>query len=170
MNGVLQEEILTAAYFDVPPRQFAWTPDVVQSIEARRAALDGVLLFDILLRTGGIENTDTLYPPRDADSLNRLLEAIERCTYDRLKKDTLLYYLLRWHRDERETYYGQAKCIPPQFAALADACWYLDVGEDVPVRIRHTARLRIMLITVPLIYTARSVPHGGRAGDTRLRV
>lgn len=98
--------------------------------------LDDLLIYDILLRTGGIRNPDILYPPRDEHSLIRLLEAIENSNYDTLKKDCLVYFLLKWHQDGREEKFSIQKCIPPQFSALADAYWHLDSGINVAVRLR----------------------------------
>lgn len=91
------------------------------------------LIFDLLLSTGGILRPASLYPPTDVDSLEVLLDAIRDSTYDTLKKDCLIYYLLRWHQDGREGVYRDDKCIPPQFVLLADAYWYLDTGFDVAV-------------------------------------
>ena len=45
-----------------------------------------------------------------------------------------MYYLLKWHQDGREGRFQLDRCIPPHFAALADAYWSLDTGADVPVR------------------------------------
>jgi hypothetical protein len=92
-----------------------------------------VLIFDILLSAGGVRHPDSLYPPRDANTLHALLDAIEDTTYDGLKKDCLIYFLLKWHKDGREERFQEDRCIPPQFVALADAYWLLDSGEDVPV-------------------------------------
>ena len=92
------------------------------------------LIFDILLTSGGIRDPYLLFPPEDVESLQRLLDAIQGSTYDTLKKDCLVYFLLKWHQDGREKSFQQQRCIPPQFASLADAYWHLDAGEDVLVR------------------------------------
>jgi hypothetical protein len=119
--------------FDRSPDDFAWRYPACDQIEARRAQMNDQLIFDLLLSTGGILRPDSLYPPTDVDSLEVLLDAIRDSTYDTLKKDCLIYYLLRWHQDEREEVYRDDKCIPPQFVLLADAYWYLDTGFDVAV-------------------------------------
>lgn len=93
------------------------------------------LIFDVILSTGGISRPYELYPPTDVESLEQLLDAIRKSTYDTLKKDCLIYYLIKWHRDGREEVYRNEKCIPPQFALLADAYWHLDAGIDVAVRL-----------------------------------
>ncbi|KAK0219952.1 nuclear pore complex assembly-domain-containing protein [Armillaria fumosa] len=119
------------SYFDVTDELFPWQDSVVQEIERRRAALNDMLLFDVLLSLGGIRQPDTFYPPRDVRSLERLLDAISASQYDILKKDCLVYFLLKWHEDSRETKFEQARSIPPQFCALSDAYWHLDAGLNV---------------------------------------
>jgi hypothetical protein len=91
------------------------------------------LIFDILLIAGGIDQPYAVYPPEDAAGLKKLLDAIEGSNYDTLKKDCLVYFLLKWYQDGRERGFQQQRCIPPQFAALADAYWHLDTGINVPV-------------------------------------
>ncbi|KAJ7512744.1 nuclear pore complex assembly-domain-containing protein [Mycena galericulata] len=131
------------SYFDLSPGGFPWRDSRPQQIERRRAALSDLLLFDILLTSGGIRQPDTLYPPVDVESFNRLLEAIQASQYDALKKDCLVYFLLKWYQDGREERFSIERCIPPQFARLADAYWHLDAGMNVSraVSILSDARL-----------------------------
>lgn len=91
------------------------------------------LIFDILLLSGGTNQPHVLYPPENPEGLNRLLEAIANSTYDALKQDSLVYYLLKWYQDGRERTFQQTKCIPPQFSALTDAYWHIDTGVNVTV-------------------------------------
>ena len=128
-----QDEYNFIVYFDCSEEAFPWTADVVQGVEQRRVLMTDRLLFDHLLFQGGIQHPEVFYPPRDAKALQRLLDTIEETSYDALKKDGLVYFLLKWHRDGRETVFAQQRCIPPQFIALADAYWYLDSGEEVDV-------------------------------------
>lgn len=121
------------ALFDLTPENFAWRAPIPRQIEQRRAEMADVLIFDIILSAGGIQHPDSLYPPRDEHMLRNLLDAIEETTYDSLKKDCLIYFLLKWHKDRREERFQEDRCIPPQFVTLADAYWFLDSGEDVPV-------------------------------------
>lgn len=93
-----------------------------------------LLIFDVLLIRGGIRQPDMYYPPVDMSSLSRLLRAIDTSTYDNLKKDCLIYILLKWYNDKREARFQEDRCIPPQFVALADAYWHLDTGYQVAVR------------------------------------
>jgi len=99
----------------------------------RRVELDDKLIFDILLASGGIRDPEFLYPPRDPEGLERLLDAIQNSTYDILKKHTLIYFLLKWHMDGRENTFKNTFSIPPHFSALADAYWGLDSGTEVAV-------------------------------------
>ena len=119
-------------YFDVS-NNFAWRETRSTEIKQRRALLSGTLIFDLLLSRGGIQKPDALYPPTTVSALRQLLDTIEASQYDKLKKECLVYYLLKWHQDGREGRFQLDRCIPPHFASLADAYWSLDTGADVPV-------------------------------------
>ena len=121
-------------YFDLSPTHFPWRSPRPREIEERRAHMSDLLIFDILLSSGGIRQPHTLYPPADRTALERLLDAIAHCTFDALKKDCLVYFLLKWHQDGREEDFKLRHCIPPQFATLADAYWHLDSGINMAVR------------------------------------
>ncbi|KAI9438604.1 nuclear pore complex assembly-domain-containing protein [Lactarius indigo] len=114
--------------FELSPEGFPWSAPRPHEIETRRAQLSDLLIFDILLSSGGVRQPDSLWPPTDPSSLRRLLSAIEESTYDTLKKDCLIYFLLKWHQDGREEGFKEQRCIPPQFAMLSDAYWHLDSG------------------------------------------
>ncbi|KAH7923444.1 hypothetical protein BV22DRAFT_1068756 [Leucogyrophana mollusca] len=126
-----------------PPEDFPWTAQKSREIENRRAHMTDVLIFDVLLIRGGIRQPDMYYPPGDGSSLQRLLETIQHSTYDSLKKDCLVYILLKWYQDGRESRFQEDRCIPPQFVALGDAYWHLDTGVHVAkaVSILSDARL-----------------------------
>lgn len=115
------------------PHEFPWSTSRSAEIESRRAQMTDVLIFDVLLIRGGIRQPDMLYPPTDLHSLRRLLEVINGSSYDSLKKDCLVYILLKWFQDGREAAYAEEKCIPSQFVSLADAYWHLDTGIHVEV-------------------------------------
>ncbi|KAF9485087.1 hypothetical protein BDN70DRAFT_824580 [Pholiota conissans] len=130
-------------FFDIST-SFAWQEPRPEQIRERRMQLnDGLLLFDVLLISGGVDEPYLFYPPDDPQSLQKLLDVIESSTYDTLKKDCLVYFLLKWHQDGRERNFQQVRCIPPQFSALSDAYWHLDTGINIPraVAILSDARL-----------------------------
>lgn len=122
-------------YFDLEPQAFAWRDAIPHTIESRRSLLSDLLFFDTLLLSGGLRDPATLYPPTDIASLSNLLHAIEDSDYDRLKRDSLVYFLLKWHQDGREIRFADERCILPQFCALCDAYWHLDTGWNVEVRL-----------------------------------
>ncbi|KAG1748274.1 nuclear pore complex assembly-domain-containing protein [Suillus paluster] len=123
--------------------EFPWTTTRSAEIESRRAQMADILIFDVLLIRGGIRQPDMLYPPTDLHSLHRLLDVINGSSYDSLKKDCLVYILLKWFQDGREATFAEERCIPPQFVSLADAYWHLDTGIHVEkaVSILSDARL-----------------------------
>jgi hypothetical protein len=116
---------------------FSFTPDLFpyDEIQDRRAKLTDTLIFDILLKTGGIADPYRLYPPRDEEGLTNLLYAIEGTSYDALKKECLVYYLLKWAGDEKATSFLRERRLLPQFSALSDAYWCIDTGKDLSVRL-----------------------------------
>ncbi|KZP18203.1 hypothetical protein FIBSPDRAFT_1046417 [Athelia psychrophila] len=129
--------------FNCSPEDFAWPSATCDHIEARRAQMNDQLIFDVLLATGGIHGPDRLYPPRDVDALIVLMDAILDSTYDLLKKDCLIYYLMQFHKDGREEVFSEEHSIPPQFVLLADAYWQLDNGADVPRAVSILSDLRL---------------------------
>ncbi|KAF7316210.1 ELYS domain-containing protein [Mycena indigotica] len=132
------------AHFDLSPGVFPFTDGCCEEIESRRDLLGELLLFDILLRSGNIRDLPgTLYPPRDIDTFHLLLEKITLSSYDRLKQDCLVYFLLKWYRDGREERFKTERCIPPHFAALSDAYWNLDAGVNVPQAVSTLADSRL---------------------------
>ncbi|KAH6915851.1 nuclear pore complex assembly-domain-containing protein [Coprinopsis sp. MPI-PUGE-AT-0042] len=121
------------ALFDVSEQGFAWRAPRPDQIRERRAAMDDKLLFDNLLISGGVRDPDFIYPPDDVAGLTRLLSAIDASTFDALKKQTLVYFLLKWEHDGglKADQFKLDCCIPPQFSALADAYWHLDTGLNI---------------------------------------
>ncbi|KAJ8516277.1 hypothetical protein ONZ45_g6399 [Pleurotus djamor] len=131
------------SYFETSNATFPWRGGRPQEIERRRAQLNDVFIFDLILAGGGVRNSDTLFPPHDVTGLEDLLAGIESSNYDTLKKEGLIYWLLKWHMDGRELKFSEDRCIPPQLVALSDAYWCLDAGVDIPraVSILSDARL-----------------------------
>lgn len=142
-----------AQYFDLRPTHFPWRSPRPREIEERRARMSDLLIFDILLSSGGIRQPHTLFPPSTPDGLQRLLEAIAHSSYDALKKDCLVYFLLKWHQDGREEDFKFKRCILPQFAALADAYWHLDSGINIAVRLSILSSMHLVA-TIPIALDA----------------
>ncbi|KZT03770.1 uncharacterized protein LAESUDRAFT_761621 [Laetiporus sulphureus 93-53] len=117
--------------FNITPEAFPWRAPIPDKVKSRRVEMGGQLLFDIVLRSGGIDEPEEVYPPTDAASLQRLLDAIAETSYDAVKRDSIIYFLLKWHQDGREKKFAMARCIPPHFAILSDAYWHLDFGEQL---------------------------------------
>lgn len=124
------------SYFD-DQTPFPWTEQRVSEIQHRRALLNDELVFDGLLAQVGIEDAEILFPPTDAEGLERLIEAIEGSTYDDMKKDGLVYYLLKWREDSVADDFMHERGIFPQLAILAGAYWELDAGRDINVSISN---------------------------------
>ncbi|KZO94211.1 hypothetical protein CALVIDRAFT_539257 [Calocera viscosa TUFC12733] len=70
---------------------FPYTPALLAHIGSTRARTP-TLLVDHLLALAGIT---LLYPPRDEPALLLLLQAVEDSAFDRLKRDCILFYLLK---------------------------------------------------------------------------
>ncbi|KAG6840005.1 hypothetical protein C0991_009657 [Blastosporella zonata] len=130
-HGTLTGEPVHLKYFDVSKAGFAWRDGLSEKIAQRRVAMGDRFIIDILLEAGGIERPEKLFPPLALVDLELLLHAIELSDYDHLKKECLIYYLLKWHNDGRELRFQTERSIPSQFANLAEAYWHLDAGHDV---------------------------------------
>ncbi|KAG6873667.1 hypothetical protein C0995_012601 [Termitomyces sp. Mi166 len=142
-HGTLTGEPVHLKYFDVSDAGFAWPGPLREQLRERRMKLEDKFIFDILLEAGGIERPWTLFPPRALEDLELVLQAIELSDYDILKKECLVYYLLKWHNDGRESRFQEERSIPSQYTNLADAYWHLDAGCDIPraVSLLSDARL-----------------------------
>ncbi|KAG6849853.1 hypothetical protein H0H93_004347 [Arthromyces matolae] len=132
-HGTLTGDPVYLKYFDVSDAGFAWPASLREEILERRIALDDTLIFDILLEAGGVARPWTLFPPRAQEDLELVLQAIETSDFDDLKKECLVYYLLKWHKDGREGRFQVDRAIPSQYVNLADAYWHLDSGVDIAV-------------------------------------
>ncbi|KAG8958287.1 hypothetical protein FRC03_009285, partial [Tulasnella sp. 419] len=88
-------------YFRNSPVAFPWTQEARQAIAERRAKLEGSLFIDKLFSFAEIDAL-AHYPPPDDLSLNQLLSLIQNSPFDDLKKNCLVYYLLKTYDDGRE--------------------------------------------------------------------
>lgn len=85
-----------------------------------------LLFFDRLLLLASISNHKKLYPPANLNVLESLLDSIDTCPFDSLKKNCLIYYLLKEYGDKREDAFASDKLIPAHFTTGIDGLWALD--------------------------------------------
>ncbi|OCB86310.1 hypothetical protein A7U60_g6622 [Sanghuangporus baumii] len=133
-----------AGRFSDKTEQLPWTQDVCNHILARRAAMSGQLFFDMLLRLGGIDNPASIYPPCDLLSLKVLIDAILDLSYDSMKRDCLVYYLLKQLQKGKEVSFAYERSISSHYVALTDAYWELDSGINLEGAISRLSDARIV--------------------------
>ena len=76
----------------------------------------------------------SLYPPKDTLTLRHLLNSIQTCDFDRLKKDCLVFYLLLdYAGQEQAATFKDERALPARFARLTEGYWLLD-GRRYEVR------------------------------------
>ncbi|KZT34781.1 hypothetical protein SISSUDRAFT_247398 [Sistotremastrum suecicum HHB10207 ss-3] len=118
-----------SALFDLSPQRFPWHEPVPQRVRQQRDIYDGTLFLDTMLEAAQVENARALYPPWDPESFGDLYNAVRKAKWDRMRKDCIVYYLLKWWEDGREVKFRRQRSIPPQFSTLADAYYFFDMGE-----------------------------------------
>lgn len=126
----------------------AWTPENVERVRTRRAAMSGTLFFDILLTLGGIHNANLIFPPTNKDEYSILLDAIFASSYDNMKRDCLIYYLLKYLMNTSEVAFASQQMLTQHYASIADAYWFLDNGYNLDVRSIFFIQLYILLIAM----------------------
>lgn len=70
-----------------------------------------------------------MYPPHTPDAFVALQDAINNSEFDDVKRNCLLYYLLKAWNDNRSALFAQAKAIPRQYVILSDGYYHLDTGS-----------------------------------------
>ncbi|KNZ62202.1 hypothetical protein VP01_12g3 [Puccinia sorghi] len=98
-------------------------------LRSRQETIDGLLFFDRLMKIANIPNFNLLFPPTHPSRLRHLLDSIEACHFDLLKKNCLVYYLLKEYRDSRETRFAIDRLIPSHFSRGLDGLWALDHSQ-----------------------------------------
>ncbi|KAH9461930.1 hypothetical protein Pst134EB_005847 [Puccinia striiformis f. sp. tritici] len=88
-----------------------------------------MLFFDRLMKLGSIPNFKDLFPPPHPSRLRQLLDSIDACGFDLLKKNCLVYYLLKEYGDGRETRFAIDRLIPSHFSRGLDGLWALDHSQ-----------------------------------------
>ncbi|PLW11557.1 hypothetical protein PCANC_20584 [Puccinia coronata f. sp. avenae] len=91
-----------------------------KKLRSRHETIDGMLFFDRLMKLGSIPNSTDLFPPPHPSRLRQLLDSIEACSFDILKKNCLVYYLLKEYCDNRETRFAIDRLIPSHFSRGLD--------------------------------------------------
>ena len=76
-----------AGWFEVSEDSFPFSPDVVNNLLKRREALRGSLFFDHMLVLAGIDLG--VFPPWSLDDLTVLLQEIDNCEWQDLRKDCM---------------------------------------------------------------------------------
>ncbi|KAH9461921.1 hypothetical protein MJO28_003315 [Puccinia striiformis f. sp. tritici] len=98
-------------------------------LRSRDETIDGMLFFDRLMKLGSIPNFKDLFPPPHPSRLRQLLDSIDACGFDLLKKNCLVYYLLKEYGDGRETRFAIDRLIPSHFSRGLDGLWALDHSQ-----------------------------------------
>ncbi|EGG12462.1 uncharacterized protein MELLADRAFT_101638 [Melampsora larici-populina 98AG31] len=100
--------------------------DLKSTSRSRNQMPGNLLFFDRLLLLASISNHKKLYPPTNLNVLKSLLDSIDTCPFDSLKKNCLIYYLLKEYGDKREDAFASDKLIPSHFTTGIDGLWALD--------------------------------------------
>ncbi|KAA1138686.1 hypothetical protein PGTUg99_034576 [Puccinia graminis f. sp. tritici] len=98
-------------------------------LRSREETIDGMLFFDRLMKLGSIPNFKDLFPPPHPSRLRQLLDSIDACSFDLLKKNCLVYYLLKEYGDGRENRFAIDRLIPSHFSRGLDGLWALDHSQ-----------------------------------------
>nr|CAG8634342.1 13670_t:CDS:2 [Entrophospora candida] len=100
---------------------------IIDGILQRRAIMDNELIIDLLLKFVSIDNS--LYPPHGKDELKALFDAIySDIEIDALRKNCLMYYILKFWRSDKHQSFATTYLILPNFVNLMDGYWSLDNG------------------------------------------
>ncbi|RKP08983.1 nuclear pore complex assembly-domain-containing protein [Thamnocephalis sphaerospora] len=95
-------------------------------LAAARQLSGGMLVIDRLLQFAEVE-VGTAYPPVDADGLVQLVHSVYGCDLDMLKKDSIMYYLIRDSGNEAAiSGFAQKRLIPEPYQQLVTGYWLLD--------------------------------------------
>ncbi|WAQ81833.1 hypothetical protein PtA15_2A145 [Puccinia triticina] len=100
-----------------------------KTLRSREETIDGMLFFDRLMKIGSVPNFKDLFPPSHPSRLRHLLDSIDACDFDLLKKNCLVYYLLKEYGDGRENRFAIDRIIPSHFTRGLDGIWALDHSQ-----------------------------------------
>lgn len=107
-----------------------WSKTANAVRKTRQTMPDGLLFLDRLLQLAFVDRMSciaskcnaclvahsrrlsaVLYPPTDYPGLRKLIDAIKDSTFDTLKADCLVYYLLKDYQDGREAQFAKARAL-----------------------------------------------------------
>ncbi|GAA98418.1 uncharacterized protein L969DRAFT_103092 [Mixia osmundae IAM 14324] len=112
-------------WIEALPEQDGTVSDTLLDWIQHRRTRNGPLFFDRLLSLANVPTS--LYPPESERTLARLLDEIDRSvSFDMLKKDCLVYTLLKDYGDSRASAFADLLELPPLFRRAADGYWALD--------------------------------------------
>ncbi|KAH8917741.1 hypothetical protein BT69DRAFT_1323363 [Atractiella rhizophila] len=146
---------------------FPWSDDVCRRIVKRREEMeDGRLFIDLLLEIAGVADYDVLYPPPSEAHLQTLLNQISSSTtFNVLKQDCLIYYLLLDLPPSSSTSparaFASVRLLPPSWVKSMDGWHSLDSGSYKSA-IRNLTDPLVRPDWVPKIYSilAGAAPGG----------
>ncbi len=125
--------------FDLSQQVSPWTAPFLNRVESRRHALQSPLFIDDLLSLASVPIS---YPPTSPDEFHALYDAIQDSpTFETVKRDSLVYYLLKAWGDEREKDFARMRTLPEAYRIVTDGYWAMDSG-DVDVSRHATLRQR----------------------------
>lgn len=117
---------ISAVWFECKPENFPYLAEVSEGIEKQRRVFG--LFFDRLLTVMGLKESISSYPPASFNDLSALVKQIMAVDSDDLKKNCLIYYLIRdrSHSSNQHEMFAQRTAIPSNYKHLIDAYWSLD--------------------------------------------
>lgn len=116
--------------FSTSAKDFIYKTKVIHEKNSLRRSHSNVLFFDLILEQ--IANIPTeeikgLYPPHSSADLQQLYKRIRDLDIDGLKKDCILYYLVKDGKNPtRESAYVKESALPENFRHLMDGYHALD--------------------------------------------
>ncbi|KAK9468984.1 nuclear pore complex assembly-domain-containing protein [Lipomyces arxii] len=111
-----------------PDEEFPYNDEYNNTINNQRTKLDGKLFFDLLSSDiADVQNVVTMYPPSNKQGLIELHEEIAFSGADTLKKQCLIYYILKdFTSTTASEEYAESCPLPPAYKYLLDGIHALD--------------------------------------------
>ncbi|KAK9461601.1 nuclear pore complex assembly-domain-containing protein, partial [Lipomyces oligophaga] len=110
--------------------EFPYNQKIQNFIRGQRSKLSGSLFFDLLCSNiVGIQDVHLVYPPAKGEVLRDLFEQIDSANSDLLKKQLLLYYILKDFGLQNAKEFSEQVLLPEAHKMLIDGVYYLDRFE-----------------------------------------